>query len=104
VTPRGVKTKDREVELDILVLATGFDFLTGGLTSIDILGMNGETLREKWSNGSRAHLGMASAHFPNLSMPSRDCRPQLSRQGCADRRRPGFGHSDPDDRDRRTQP
>jgi cation diffusion facilitator CzcD-associated flavoprotein CzcO len=66
VTPTGIKTKDREVELDILVLATGFDFLTGGLTSIDIRGTNGETLREKWSSGSRAHLGMASAHFPNL--------------------------------------
>ncbi len=66
VTPTGVKTKDAEVELDILVLATGFDFLTGGLTSIDIRGTNGETLREKWSSGSRAHLGMASAHFPNL--------------------------------------
>jgi cation diffusion facilitator CzcD-associated flavoprotein CzcO len=36
VTPRGIKTKDREVGLDILVLATGFDCLTGGLTSIDI--------------------------------------------------------------------
>ena len=66
VTPTGVKTKDRDIELDILVLATGFDFLTGGLTSIDIRGTNGETLREKWSSGSRAHLGMASANFPNL--------------------------------------
>jgi glycine/D-amino acid oxidase-like deaminating enzyme len=66
VTPTGVKTKDGEVELDILVLATGFDSLTGGLTSIDIRGTNGETLREKRSSGSRAHLGMASAHFPNL--------------------------------------
>jgi len=52
--------------LDILVLATGFDAVTGGLTSIDIRGTNGETLREKWSSGSRAHLGMANAHFPNL--------------------------------------
>jgi cation diffusion facilitator CzcD-associated flavoprotein CzcO len=66
VTPTGVKTKDGEVELDILVLATGFDAVTGGLTSIDIRGTNGEMLREKWSSGSRAHLGMASAHFPNL--------------------------------------
>jgi cyclohexanone monooxygenase len=66
VTPTGVKTKDGEAELDILVLATGFDSVTGGLTSIDIRGTNGQTLREKWSSGSRAHLGMASAHFPNL--------------------------------------
>jgi cation diffusion facilitator CzcD-associated flavoprotein CzcO len=66
MTPTGAKMKDREIELDILVLATGFDFLTGGLTSIGIRGTNGQTLREKWSAGARAHLGMASAHFPNL--------------------------------------
>ncbi len=75
VTPTGVKTKDREVELDILVLATGFDFLTGGLTSIDIRGTNGETLREKWSSGSRAHLGMASAHFPKSALYLRPTKP-----------------------------
>src|SRR5262249_8630823 len=74
VTPTGVNTQDREVELDILVLATGFDFLTGGLTSIDIRGTNGQTLREKWSSGSRAHLGMASAHFPNLLYTARRAR------------------------------
>ena len=51
---------------DILVLATGFDSVTGGLTSIEIRGTQGETLRQKWSGGSRAHLGMASANFPNL--------------------------------------
>src|ERR1700719_2769466 len=62
VTPTGVKTKDREVELDILVLATGYDFLTGGLTSIDIRGTNGETLREKWSSGSPRAPGLAEAH------------------------------------------
>src|SRR5208282_5889100 len=66
ITPTGVKTKESEYQLDILVLATGFDSVTGGLTSIDIRGTNGKTLQEKWASGSRAHLGMASAHFPNL--------------------------------------
>ena len=64
VTPTGVKTKDREVELDILVLATGFDFLTGGLTSIDIRGTDGETLRRKWSSGSRAQSWYMGANIP----------------------------------------
>jgi cyclohexanone monooxygenase len=66
ITPTRVKTKESEYQLDILVLATGFDSVTGGLTSIEIRGTNGKTLREKWASGSRAHLGMASAHFPNL--------------------------------------
>jgi len=66
VTRKGIKTAAGEYELDILVLATGFDAVTGGLTSIDIRGTQGETLKEKWAKGVRAHLGMAVAGFPNL--------------------------------------
>jgi cation diffusion facilitator CzcD-associated flavoprotein CzcO len=66
VTRSGIKTAAGEHDLDILVLATGFDAVTGGLTSIDLRGTQGETLREKWAKGVRAHLGMAAAGFPNL--------------------------------------
>jgi cyclohexanone monooxygenase len=66
VTPSGIKTAAGEHDLDVLVLATGFDAVTGGLTSIDIRGVQGETLREKWAKGVHTHLGMATAGFPNL--------------------------------------
>jgi cation diffusion facilitator CzcD-associated flavoprotein CzcO len=66
VTRNGIKTAKGEHDLDVLVLATGFDAITGGLTSIDIRGTQGETLKEKWASGVRAHLGMAVADFPNL--------------------------------------
>ncbi|WP_426441526.1 flavin-containing monooxygenase [Bradyrhizobium genosp. P] len=66
VTLSGIKTTAGEHDLDILVLATGFDAITGGLTSIDIRGTGGQTLREKWAKGVQAHLGMAAAGFPNL--------------------------------------
>ena len=66
VTRTGIKTATGEHDLDVLVLATGFDAVTGGLTSIDIRGTQGETLKEKWARGARAHLGMAVAGFPNL--------------------------------------
>jgi cyclohexanone monooxygenase len=66
VTRTGIKTATREHDLDVLVLATGFDAVTGGLTSIDIRGTQGETLKEKWAKGVHAHLGMAVAGFPNL--------------------------------------
>jgi cation diffusion facilitator CzcD-associated flavoprotein CzcO len=66
VTRSGIKTTAGEHDLDVLVLATGFDAVTGGLTSIDICGTQGETLGEKWAKGVRAHLGMAAAGFPNL--------------------------------------
>ena len=66
VTPGGIKAAADAHELDILVLATGFDAVTGGLTRIDIRGTEGETLKEKWAKGVRAQLGMAAAGFPNL--------------------------------------
>jgi cation diffusion facilitator CzcD-associated flavoprotein CzcO len=66
VTPGGIITTAGEHDLDVLVLATGFDAVTGGLTSIDILGTQCETLRETWAKEVCTHLGLASAGFPNL--------------------------------------
>ena len=66
VTPTGVRTTARDHDLDLLVMATGFDAVTGGLTSIDIRGRSGTTLKESWENGVHSHLGVASAGFPNL--------------------------------------
>jgi cation diffusion facilitator CzcD-associated flavoprotein CzcO len=66
ITPTGVQTTRGEHPLDLLVLATGFDAVTGGLTNIDIHGSRGETLREHWQQGARTHLGLASHGFPNL--------------------------------------
>lgn len=65
---------DVEKEIDAALWLCGnlgiapetFGYTGGRHGSIDIRGTNGEMLREKWSSGSRAHLGMASAHFPNL--------------------------------------
>jgi cation diffusion facilitator CzcD-associated flavoprotein CzcO len=66
ITPAGVRTTATEHELDLLVLATGFDAVTGGLTSIDIRGTSDASLAEHWRRGARTHLGLASAGFPNL--------------------------------------
>jgi len=67
ISPKGVITSDQEEHaLDILVLATGFDAVTGGLTQIDIKGTQGETLKQRWEEGARTHLGIATADFPNL--------------------------------------
>lgn len=67
ITEKGVKTRDGvEHEFDIIVLATGFDSVSGGLTQLDIRGTDGSLLRDQWSNGVDAHLGIATANFPNL--------------------------------------
>src|SRR5713101_3398624 len=53
ITPKGIKTSDREYEFDVIIYATGFDAMTGALTRIDIRGEGGQTLKDKWANGMR---------------------------------------------------
>ena len=66
ITPRGVKTKDKEYELDILVYATGFDAMTGPLLNIDIRGREGLKLKDVWRDGPKTFLGIQVSGFPNL--------------------------------------
>jgi cyclohexanone monooxygenase len=62
----GLKTLGGDYEFDDLVLATGFDAMTGALAGIDIRGRGGQTLLERWRDGPAAYLGLAVAGFPNL--------------------------------------
>lgn len=68
ITKNGVKTADGERHFDALVFATGFDAITGAINSIDIKGVDGQFLKDKWAEGPRAYLGLVSAGFPNLFM------------------------------------
>ncbi|THU97602.1 FAD dependent oxidoreductase family protein [Dendrothele bispora CBS 962.96] len=66
INPKGVRTADGVFhELDILVLATGFD-ITAGVTQMDIRGVDGTSVKEKWAEGVYSNLGMTIANFPNL--------------------------------------
>lgn len=65
-TATGVRTRLTHHTLDCLVLATGFDAMTGALARIDIRGRDDVTLADKWRNGPRTYLGLATARFPNL--------------------------------------
>ena len=66
ITPAGIKTKDAEYNLDVIVFATGFDAVTGSLNRVDIRGEGGQTLKDKFANGPRTYMGVQSAGFPNL--------------------------------------
>jgi len=66
ITPTGVTANGRHHECDALVLATGFDAMTGALMRIDIQGSGGIGLREAWAEGPKTYLGLAIAGFPNL--------------------------------------
>ncbi|KAK7466181.1 hypothetical protein VKT23_004902 [Stygiomarasmius scandens] len=67
ITDKGVKCMGGiEHKLDILVLATGFDAVTGGITAIDIRGTDGESIGHKWEDGVETYLGMAATTYPNM--------------------------------------
>ncbi len=66
ILPNAVRTAARDYEVDALVLATGFDAMTGSVAKIDIRGRNGQTLNQKWAEGPKTYLGLMSAGFPNL--------------------------------------
>ena len=66
ITPNGVMTADGEYELDVIIYATGFDAITGELTRMDIRGVGGESLKEKWDQGPSTYLTLQTAGFPNL--------------------------------------
>jgi cyclohexanone monooxygenase len=65
-TATGLRVGGREIELDSVALATGFDALTGALNAIDVRGRGGRTLRAAWADGARTYLGLQVAGFPNL--------------------------------------
>jgi len=62
----GLLTQQNIYDLDVIILATGFDAMTGTLFNIDILGKNNITLKNKWKEGPKTYLGIASEGFPNL--------------------------------------
>jgi cyclohexanone monooxygenase len=66
ILPNAVRAAGKDYEVDALVLATGFDAMTGSVAKIDIRGRDGRTLNQKWAEGPKTYLGLMSAGFPNL--------------------------------------
>jgi cyclohexanone monooxygenase len=66
ITPTGIATSKREFEFASIVLATGFDAITGTLAKIAITGRDGRTLKDEWTDGPGAYLGLMIEGFPNL--------------------------------------
>jgi cyclohexanone monooxygenase len=66
ILPQAVRVAGKDHEIDALVLATGFDAMTGSVAKIGISGRDGVTLNEKWAEGPKTYLGLMSAGFPNL--------------------------------------
>ncbi|HEY5681767.1 MAG TPA: NAD(P)/FAD-dependent oxidoreductase [Pseudomonadales bacterium] len=66
ITETGIRTTENEYELDIIVLATGFQAYTGAQEALAIRGRNGQLLRDKWEDVSASIMGVFVADFPNM--------------------------------------
>lgn len=66
-TPKGIRTSDGvEHEFDVIIFATGFDAITGSIHQLDLRGIDGISIKDKWKNGTYTNLGMTISGFPNL--------------------------------------
>lgn len=67
-TENGLVTGGKEIALDVVIMATGFDAVTGNYLKIDTIGRNGIKLSDHWKEGPRTFGGLTIAGFPNLFM------------------------------------
>ncbi|WP_150295268.1 flavin-containing monooxygenase [Sphingobium estronivorans] len=69
ITPTSIVTTGDEFEVDMIIYATGFDAVTGSFNRIDIRGVGGVKLKDRWESGPSTFLGVHAAGFPNFFMP-----------------------------------
>ena len=66
VLPEGVRSADGRVhEVDVIIYGTGFA-ATEFLAPMELRGVGGVQLDERWEGGARAYLGLCVPDFPNL--------------------------------------
>lgn len=67
ITENGIIVNGKEIELDVLVLATGFKTLEF-MYPIQVYGEKGRDLKSIWPHGAQAYLGITVESLPNFSM------------------------------------
>ncbi len=77
-TEAGLQTAAARYDLDVIILATGFDASTGAFTRIDFRGRDGLSLKAEWQREIRSALGMQKPGFPNLFMTSAPLAPSAA--------------------------
>ncbi|MED6341822.1 MAG: NAD(P)/FAD-dependent oxidoreductase, partial [Pseudomonadota bacterium] len=70
INAQGVVHDDKEYPLDVLIYATGFQWMATSTFNM-VVGREGRTLRDKWQEeGTKTFLGLHSKGFPNLFLIS----------------------------------
>jgi cation diffusion facilitator CzcD-associated flavoprotein CzcO len=67
-TETSVVTASGEYPIDMLVLATGFDAISGSMLRLNPKGRDGVSLKDRWQDRFHNYLGMTITGFPNLFM------------------------------------
>ena len=67
-TANSVITKSGEHPIDMIVLATGYDAISGSMLRLNPKGRGGVSLKERWTERFHNYLGLTVAGFPNLFM------------------------------------
>jgi len=72
ITPKGVVVDGKEYPLDLLVYATGFDFMTeySKESGVEVIGPGGQPLDQHWDHGARTLFGLQTHGFPNFFLMS----------------------------------
>lgn len=68
ITANSIITQSGEHPLDMLVLATGFDAITGTLLRLNPRGRDGVALEDRWRERFNSYLGVMIPGCPNLFM------------------------------------
>lgn len=72
LTRRGVLHGDTEIGLDLIVLATGYDssnLCPSFRANLEVIGQDGRSMEQKWSNGVATLHGVVTRGFPNFFFP-----------------------------------
>jgi len=69
-TENGIKANNQEIEADLVILSTGFEFPGTNCPTANarmtVIGRNGLNIEEKWAKGVATLHGVATHDFPNL--------------------------------------
>lgn len=65
-TETGLRTAEGDMEFDIVIVATGFDAVSGALTHMDVRGRDGVTMKDRWADGAESYMGIMVDEFPNF--------------------------------------
>ena len=66
ITAKGIRTRNHDLEFDLIVFALGFEAFTGALNEANIRNEFGEQPSDRWVRGPRTYLGLMTRGFPNL--------------------------------------